>query len=121
MKTEAELVDLKKRITNCGAFDIADTMFLLDALDASNVPELVSPDGGEPGRISSQNTIGLLRKILPPIRRHLAVGPIERDRVLEVLNALAFAVEVVLHGTDHDPKAVAFFEQARALNREAGQ
>jgi hypothetical protein len=120
MKSEAQFVDLKERIATCGAFDHDETTFILDAVNTCATPELVSPDAGEPGRIDGANTISLTHDFLRIIRRHYLAHKISRDRVLEVLNALAFAVESVLAATNNDEKAVEFFEQARTLNRAKG-
>jgi hypothetical protein len=38
-----------------------------------------------------------------------AAGPLDRDRVLEALNALAISTAVVLAGTGGDHQALAFF------------
>jgi hypothetical protein len=117
LKTESELIDLKERIATCGAFDHEETMFILEAVNASTVPELVSLDGGEPGHVDSQRTIALTHDILRTVRRHYQMHALARDRVLEVLNALAFVVEAVLSATGHDAKACEFFDRARAQNR----
>lgn len=134
--SERELIDLKERIVCASAerrpdldveamtVTLVERDFLLDAVNekarADAVPELVSPDGREPGRINPDNTMGIAHEFLRIIRRHYHTHKLSRERVLEILNALAFTVEAVLHATNHDKKAVDFFEQARSMNRATG-
>jgi hypothetical protein len=49
------------------------------------------------------------------IRNHFRAGPIHRNRVLEILNALAISVSSIVVGCD-DPEAGRFFELA--LNQQ---
>ena len=132
--SERELIDLKERIVIATAplelpyprvaFTPAERDWLVDAVNlkarADAVPELASPDGHEPNRIDAGNTMGIAHEFLRIIRRHYHAHKLSRDRVLEILNALAFTVEAVLHATNHDKKAVDFFEQARSMNRATG-
>jgi hypothetical protein len=59
----------------------------------------------------------LAKAIMLPIRDNYRRGPIHRDRVYEALNALAFAVALVLEGTN-DPLAKEFFDAALLGNQK---
>jgi hypothetical protein len=54
--------------------------------------------------------------IVQAIRENYRRGPMHKDRVYEALNALAFAVALVLQGAN-DAKAKEFFDAALARNR----
>jgi hypothetical protein len=136
---EAQLISLKERVVCLSGDAIGDLAvlleragvepfttderdFILDAVnEKANALDLVSPDGAEPGRIDPQAAIAISHGFLRTIRAHYKGNTVSRDRVLEVLNALAFTLEAVLSATDHDEKALAFFDKARELNRKTGQ
>lgn len=59
----------------------------------------------------------LAQEILLPIRANYLAGPQDRDRVYEALNALAFALALVIAGTgDETGEAKEFFEKALRIS-----
>jgi hypothetical protein len=58
----------------------------------------------------------LAMDIVQAIRENYRRGPMHKDRVYEALNALAFAVALVLQAV-HDPEAKEFFDAALAKNQ----
>lgn len=61
----------------------------------------------------------LTKRFMGITRAHLQTIPHERDKVLEVLNALACTLAYVLAGTGTDNEAWKFF--ANAVNRQLDQ
>jgi hypothetical protein len=53
----------------------------------------------------------LAEELLMAIRKNYLRGPVSRDRVYESLNALAFAVALVVRGADKD-EALEWFSKA---------
>lgn len=58
----------------------------------------------------------LAMKIMEQIRDHYELGPLDRSRVLEVLNALAMATAITVHGTDDQEFAINVFNAAFGMN-----
>ena len=59
----------------------------------------------------------LATDILLVIRANYIRGPIDRDRVYEALNALAYVLALTIQGVDDDQSALVFFEAAFRKNR----
>jgi hypothetical protein len=58
----------------------------------------------------------LTLEILKPIKANYEQGPVNRDRCLEALNALAFCAAHIIHGCDNDPAAMEFFMKAFSIS-----
>lgn len=58
----------------------------------------------------------LAKKIMEQVRDHYQVGPLSRARVYEVLNALAMATAITVHGTDDQEFAIDLFNTAFGMN-----
>jgi hypothetical protein len=73
---------------------------------------------GEPGPVRPKQSQALMVGMLELVTAHYRRGPESPARVLEALNALAYATATVLGGTEGDagtvpsPQAEAFFAEA---------
>jgi hypothetical protein len=58
----------------------------------------------------------LTEQIMLALNRNYQAGPLNRDRVYEALNSLAFCAAWVIRTTGKDPEALEFFSKALNIN-----
>jgi hypothetical protein len=63
----------------------------------------------------------LAMDLMEVIKAHYMEGPMERARVLEVLNALALCTAITVHGTDESEFATHVFSAAFEMNLDLYQ
>jgi hypothetical protein len=69
--------------------------------------------------LDTQRAQDLAMNLMLVIKAHYEQGPMERARVLEVLNALALCTAITVHGTDVDSQfATDIFASAFSMNLE---
>lgn len=77
---------------------------------------LATPIGRRAEGLDNAVVQRLVAEIGVPIRDHYLARETARDRVFEVLNALAAVTATVIAGTGNDPAAAGFFTAALADN-----
>jgi hypothetical protein len=63
----------------------------------------------------------LATNLMELIKAHYLEGPMDRARVLEVLNALALCTAITVHGTDESQFATDIFAAAFSMNLDLYQ
>lgn len=68
--------------------------------------------------VDAQRAQKLAAEMMHRIKAHYQEGPMARERVLEVLNALALCLAITVHATDDEEFTMAVFSAAFSMNLE---
>jgi hypothetical protein len=78
------------------------------------MPDLTIAVAGE--NVDPQRTQKLANEMMHLIKAHYQEGPMARERVLEVLNALALCLAITVHATDDQEFTMDVFSAAFMTN-----